>query len=52
MSDPKKKILVLFGSPHKEGFTRRLAESFLAPFRDSGEWEVQEWDAYERQAKP
>ena len=52
MSDPKKKILVLFGSPHKEGFTRQLAESFLAPFRDSGEWEVEEWDAYERQARP
>lgn len=36
-SSDKKLILVLFGSPHKNGFTNRLLQEFLQPLEDTAE---------------
>lgn len=44
----KKKALVLFGSPHGHGYTRRLLDSFLECFREHKSWEIQEVDLFER----
>ena len=54
MSIPVKKrsLLLLFGSPHGQGFTRRLAEAYLQPFRACGDWEVTQVDAYALNASP
>ena len=52
MNRQKKQCLVLFGSPHSQGFTRRLAEAYLQPFRASGDWEVTQVDAYALNARP
>lgn len=48
----KKKALVLFGSPHGQGSTRRLLEAFLGPLREAGGWEVQEAGLYELSPRP
>ena len=43
----KKRLLVLFGSPHGHGHTHRLLETFLHPFRENHDWEVEQVDLYE-----
>lgn len=48
----KKKLLVLFGSPHGHGCTRKLLDSFLQGFQENKDWEVTEIDAYETAAHP
>ena len=42
----KKKILLVFASPHPEGCTRRLTDAFLSPLMDSGHYEVEEVPLY------
>jgi Multimeric flavodoxin WrbA len=39
-SSEKKLILVLFGSPHQNGFTARLLKEFLQPLEDAAEIRV------------
>ncbi len=48
----KKKLAVLFCSPHGQGHTRRLTDSFLACFREDKSWEIEEIDVYEAGVKP
>lgn len=49
-SSEKKLILVLFGSPHKNGFTARLLNDFLAPLES--EAEIRTVNAYESAVAP
>lgn len=51
MSGENKQCLVLFGSPHGQGNTRRLLEAYLAPLRAGG-WEFREVNAYGLNARP
>jgi multimeric flavodoxin WrbA len=46
----QKLILVLFGSPHKNGFTAKLLNDFLIPLRSAAEIEV--IDAYASRIAP
>lgn len=46
----KKKILVLFGSPHKKGFTAKLLDEFLQPLQNVAEIRV--INAYESAIDP
>ena len=48
----KKKLLVLFGSPHSHGFTARLLDSFLECFQYHKGWEVQVVDLYQQNPHP
>ena len=48
----KKKLLVLFGSPHSHGFTARLLDSFLECFQHHKGWEVQVVDLYQQNPHP
>ncbi len=48
----KKQLLVLFCSPHSQGHTHRLLESFLARFRENSGWEITETDVYAAGIKP
>ena len=48
----KKRLLVLFGSPHGHGHTHRLLEAFLHPFRGNHDWEVEQVDLYELSPHP
>ena len=48
----KKRLLVLFGSPHGHGHTHRLLEAFLHPFRENHDWEVEQVDLYELSPHP
>ena len=48
----KKRLLVLFSSPHSHGHTRMLLDSFLGEFRQHKEWDIQELDLYALQPKP
>ncbi len=48
----KKKLAVLFCSPHGQGHTRRLLESFLGRFREDKSWEIEEIDVYEANVRP
>lgn len=48
----KKKLLVLFASPHGHGCTRKLLDSFLDCFRGNEAWEITEIDAYEANVRP
>ncbi len=48
----KKKAVVLFGSPHGHGCTRRLLDSFLECFRENKSWEIQEFSLYEMNVHP
>ena len=47
----EKKLLAVFGSPHREGPTRRLLDPFLEPFR-LRDWSIETVDAYALGAKP
>jgi Multimeric flavodoxin WrbA len=49
-SSEKKLILVLFGSPHKSGFTARLLNDFLAPLESAAEIRI--ISAYESTVAP
>ena len=44
-----KKILILYGSPHKNGFTSYLLKKFL---KNSSQHEIKFIDAYEKNIKP
>ena len=44
----KKKVLVLFGSPHGHGYTRRLLDCFMECFQENKSWEIQEVNLYEK----
>lgn len=48
----KKKVLVLFGSPHGYGCTRKLLDSFLECFQENKSWEVEELNLYEMNVRP
>jgi len=50
LSSEKKMILVMFGSPHKNGFTAKLLHDFLAPIESLAE--VQVIDSYESGIAP
>lgn len=50
LSSEKKFILVLFGSPRKNGFTARLLGEFLSPLEDSAEIRV--IDSYDYGVSP
>lgn len=47
-----KKMLILFGSPHGNGHTRELLESFLTPFRKQEHWKITGYSAYRSPVKP
>ncbi len=49
-SSEQKLILVLFGSPRKNGFTARLLDEFLAPLEDAAEIRI--IDSYQYGIKP
>lgn len=48
----KKQILVVFGSPHKEGRTRKMLLAFLGEFLPFAAWEIHEINAYQLAAHP
>lgn len=48
----KKKLLVLFASPHSQGHTRKLLDSFTECFRENKEWAVEEVNVYEADIHP
>ncbi len=50
MDGQKKKCLVLFGSPHREGRTARLLEAFLSPLGEG--WEVELEDLFRLSPHP
>lgn len=52
MSLFKKKMLVLYGSPHSHGCTRKLLDSFLECFQGNKAWEVEEVNLYELSPRP
>ena len=47
-----KRILVIFSSPHREGYTRKLTDSFMRVFSDDEEYEIAEINAYEENIRP
>lgn len=47
----KKKILVFFGSPHKNGHTAQLLRAFLEPFRNKN-MDIQIIDAFDEDIAP
>lgn len=50
---PSAKILLaLYASPHEQGHTRALLDSFLEPFLSCEDWEVNILDVYALQARP
>lgn len=48
----KKKMLVLFGSPHGQGYTRQLLNCFLECFQEDQGWEMEELDLYRMEVHP
>lgn len=48
----RKKLLVLFASPHAQGHTRQLLDSFLAGFQENRSWEIEEINVYEAKLSP
>ena len=48
----KKRVLVLFCSPHGHGCTRKLLDSFLECFQENKDWEIEELNLYEMDVHP
>jgi multimeric flavodoxin WrbA len=48
----KKKLLVLFASPHSHGYTSRLTQWFLHCFQQDNSWELELWDVFEKNPHP
>lgn len=48
----KKRLLILFCSPHSHGCTRRLLDGFMEPFKDRTDWQPVEIDTYALAAHP
>lgn len=48
----RKKMLVLYGSPHEAGTTAKLLKAFLEPFLAEEAWEIQQLSAYGLHAEP
>lgn len=50
--EQKKRLLVLFCSPHPQGCTRMLLDSFLEAFRGREDWLAEEMDVYRLNPRP
>lgn len=48
----KKRLLILFCSPHSHGCTRRLLDGFMEPFKERTDWQPVEIDTYTLAAHP
>lgn len=47
-----KKILVILGSPRKSGHTTQMVETFLQPFREKEDCQIDFFDTYQESPKP
>lgn len=48
----KKRLLVLFCSPHSHGSTRMLLDGFLGEFKERRDWQLEEMDVYGMAPQP